>query len=540
MATGESETKVEPRPAAPSAWAPLAQPVFRALWLATIVSNLGTWMQNVGAAWLMTSLTTSPLMVTLVQTATSIPIFLLALPAGALADFVDRRRLLLITQFWMLAAAGALAAVTFAGAMSPVLLLLLTLALGGGAAMNAPAWQANVSDLVPRSELAAAISLNSAAFNMARAVGPALAGLILAQAGVGVVFLLNAISFVGVVLVLYRWRPEIEPSVLPAERLGGAMRAGLRHLRHAPRLQIVVIRTMLFAVPASAVWGLLPLVARGPLEGGPLTYGVLLGGLGAGAVLGTWMLPRVRLQASTEQLIAGATIAFATATLATAFVENEVLLFLFLLLGGAGWLLALSSLNASTRMQVAAWVQARALAFYLLAFRGGLALGSSLWGAIAEAAGLKVTLIAAGATLAATTAARFYAPMPSEEDLDLRPAKPWPAPPEVTELEHRGPVLILVEYRVEADRAQAFSAAMQQIRTLRLRDGAFQWGLFFDASDPSRYVEEFMVESWLEHLRQHERMTASDEAVERQMRSLLAEPPRVTHYLAANNHKVRG
>jgi MFS family permease len=512
--------------------------MFRALWIATVVSNLGTWMQNVGAAWLMTSLTPSPLMVTLVQTATSIPVFFLALPAGAMADFIDRRRMLLITQGWMLVAAGALAAVTFAGAVSPVMLLLLTLALGAGAAMNAPAWQATVSDLVPRSQLAGAISLNSAGFNIARAVGPALAGLMLAQAGVGVVFLLNAVSFVGVMLVLYRWRPETQPSVLPAERLGGAMRAGLRHLRHTPRLQIVVIRTILFAVPASAVWGLLPLVARASLQGGPLTYGVLLGGLGAGALVGAWLMPRFRARLGLENLIAASTLAFTLATLAAAVVRSELLLFVFLLFGGAGWLLALASLNASTRMQAAAWVQARALAFYLLAFRGGVAAGSSLWGAIAESAGLETTLLAAGVTLAATAFARLAFPMPSDEDLDLRPVRLWPEPPTVPGLHmDNGPVLIMVEYKVCSDRADAFSTAMRDIRTMRLRDGAFQWGLFVDAADSRRYVEEFMVESWLEHLRQHERMTAADEAVENRMRSLLDEPPRVTHYLAAGRRR---
>src|SRR5215213_1818024 len=273
-----------------STWSPLRLPLFRALWLAAVASNVGTWMHNVGAEWLMTTLAPTPFLVALMQTAETAPTFLLALPAGALADIVDRRRLLIFSQAWMLCAAVALAASALAGLTSPTVLLLLTFALGLGAAMNAPAWQAIVPELVPREELASAVSLNGVAFNIARAVGPALGGLIVAAAGPWAVFLLNSFSFVGVILVLYRWRRESVESISPTERVVGAMRAGLRYARHAPELRNVLVRTGAFALCASALWALMPLVARRELGLGPFQYGLLLGCLGAGAIAGAFLL----------------------------------------------------------------------------------------------------------------------------------------------------------------------------------------------------------------------------------------------------------
>src|SRR5688572_19415468 len=292
----------------PSTWSPLRLPLFRALWLAAVASNVGTWMHNVGAEWLMTTLSPSPLVVALMQTAETAPTFLLALPAGALADIVDRRRLLLFSQAWMLVAAVALAASALAGLTSPGALLLLTFALGLGAAMNAPAWQAIVPELVPRGELASAVSLNSVAFNIARALGPALGGLVVAASGPWAVFLLNSLSFVGVILVIYRWRREPVESILPAERVVGAMRAGLRYARHAPELKSVLARTGVFALCASALWAMMPLVARAELGLGALEYGVLLGCLGAGAVAGVFALAWARRAVSVNLLVVLGTI----------------------------------------------------------------------------------------------------------------------------------------------------------------------------------------------------------------------------------------
>src|SRR2546423_5830569 len=277
----------------PSAWSPLSQSLFRALWLAAVASNIGTWMHNVGADWLMTSLAPSPLMVGLMQTAENAPLFLLALPAGAMADIVDRRRLLLFTQGWMLVSAVALGLLTLFGLTTPWVLLLLIFSLGLGAALNAPAWQAIMPELVPRSELAAAVSLNSVAFNIARAVGPALGGFVVAAVGSWAVFLLNSLSFLGVLFVLYRWQREPEESISPTERVVGAMRAGVRYVRHDPDLRAVLVRTGVFVSCASALWAMLPLVARQQLGLGALGYGVLLGGLGAGAILAAFILPTV-------------------------------------------------------------------------------------------------------------------------------------------------------------------------------------------------------------------------------------------------------
>jgi MFS family permease len=334
-------------------------------------------MHSTGAVWLMTSLTPSPLMVALVQTATSLPSFLLALPAGALADVVDRRRLLLATQGWMLIAAAVLGLLTIAGAVTPWTLLALTFLLGLGAAMNAPAWQAIIPDLVPRSELPAAVALGGVAVNVARAVGPALGGLIVAAAGTGAVFLLNAASFVGVMVVLYRWHPARRQSALPAEHIWEAMRAGMRYVRHAPALRAVLVRTAVFISCGSALWALLPLVARQEMGLSAMVYGVLLGSIGVGAIAGTALLARLRQRWAVDLLVAGATVVFAAVTLTVACVRDLVWLCTVLLAGGMAWTTLLSSLTATAQLALPSWVRARGLAMYVLIFMGGLAVGSA-------------------------------------------------------------------------------------------------------------------------------------------------------------------
>ncbi len=521
-----------------SPWSPLRQPIFRALWIATIVSNLGTWMQNVGASWLMTALSPSPLIVAMVQAATSLPAFLLALPAGALADIFDRRRLLLITQFWMLAAAAALSVATYAGAMNPTLLLLLTFVLGVGTAMNGPAWQAIVGDLVAARELSAAVSLNSAAFNLARAVGPALAGIILARAGAGAVFLLNALSFIGVLVVLYRWESSPREGVLPAERFFGAMRAGARYVRHAPAVHAVLVRTAAFILFGSAIWALLPLVVKTELGRGPSAYGVLLGGLGAGALIGATLLPKMRSRTSPDVLIIGASVVFAAVSIGAGLIRNYAVMIALMLIGGAAWIVVLSSLNVAARMVVPAWIQARSLAFYLLVFQGGTAAGSLAWGALAGRLGIHSTLVAAGIGLIISLIAAFLFPLRGGESLDLKPAAHWPGADFSAGLAGgSGPAFVTVEYRVDPRNAEEFVRRMADMQRIRRRDGAIQWGLFVDATDPWRYLEEFLVESWLEHLRQHERITVSDRGVQERVRSLHVgpQPPRVSHYISAKS-----
>lgn len=516
------------------ALSPLKHRVFRALWIATIASNVGTWMQDVGAAWLMTTLAPSPAMVALVRAASALPMFMLALPAGALADIVDRRRLLLLTQIWMLLAAAALGVLTIAGLTSPAILLALTFALGIGTALNAPAWQALVPELVPRSQLMNAVALNSASINLARSVGPALGGLLIATVGPGATFLLNAVSFVGVIVVLFRWPAAHEVSVLPAERLVGAMRAGLRYVRHAPPVRVVLARSSAFVVFGSALWALLPALARFELGRGPAGYGALLGAFGVGAVLAAAALPRWRLRLPVNRLVAAALVVYALMLLGLAWSRNLWLTIVILLIAGGAWLSLLSTFNASIQASVPAWVRGRALAVSILVFFGGMVLGSVLWGWVAEHWGIRAAFTGAAVGVLLGFAATAGLKLASGEDLDLTPSVHWPAPAVMRALEpDHGPVVVTVEYCIDPDDYPAYAKAMERVRRIRRRDGAISWGLLSDLSDPARYTETFVVESWVEHLRQHERVTRSDRTILNKARAYHRDktPPRVTHYL---------
>ncbi len=524
-----------------SAWTPLRQPLFRALWIASVASNVGTWMQNVGGTWLMTSLTPSPLMVALMQTATSLPVFLVGLPAGALADIVDRRRLLLFWQGWMLVAAAGLGVLTLLGAVTPWLLLIFTFALGLGAAMNAPAWQAITPELVSRAELPAGVALNSVGFNIARAVGPALGGILVAAAGSATVFLLNAASFVGVIVVIYRWRRKRRQSALPTERIIAAIRAGIRYVHYAPPLDAVLVRVGVFISCGSALWALLPLVARQQLKLESFGYGLLLGCLGFGAVMGAAFLPKVRQRISIDQLVAIATVVFAIATLALAYLHNLTLVCIALVAGGVAWIAIMSSLNVSAQITAPSWVLSRALGIYQLVFQGGIAVGSALWGIVAEHLGNSTALLGAaiGLILGLTAATRYQ--LTAGENLDLTPSLHWAEPKVVIDLRpDDGPVLITVEYHIDLLRSSDFTVAMHDLGRVRRRDGAVRWGLFHDTSDPSRYVETFIVESWAEHLRQHERVTVADLAIEERALSFHIgdAPPTVSHLIYAHQARV--
>jgi MFS family permease len=498
-----------------SAWSPLQEPVFRSLWLATVASNLGTWMQDVGASWLMLSLTTSPILVALVETAGSLPIVLLALPAGALADVVGKRRLVLVTQTWMLVSAAALGVLTIAGLTTPWLLLLLTFTLGLGSAMNSPAWQAIIPELVPRRELSAAVTLSSVAINVSRAVGPALGGLIVAAAGSGVVFLLNAVSFLAVIVVIYRWQPAPTQSTRPAEHVLGAMRAGVRYVRYSPELRATFVRTASFIICASALWALLPLQARHGLGLGSFGYGVLLGCIGAGAVSGAGLLPTVRRKISNNLLVIGASLLFAIVTVVLAFVSNPVLVGLSLIFGGFAWIAVVSSFNTAAQAAAPAWVRARALSLYTLVFMGGMAIGSAIWGAVAAQFGVKGALVFSATGLIAGSATSLRYRLTSDEGLSLAPWDHWPEPVVVVEPKpEQGPILVQIEYRIDPTRAGEFREAMRDMRRIRRRDGSIHWGLFHDAAEPDRFVESFVNESWAEHLRQHSRITEADKEIE--------------------------
>ena len=518
-----------------SPWGPLRRRLFRTLWIATVVSNTGTWMHDVGAGWLMTSLAPTPLMVALVQAATTLPMVFLALPAGALADIVDRRRYLIGTLLWMLAVATLLGLLTLAGLTTAWTLLGFTFALGIGSALMLPAWAALTPELVPRSELLAAVALNSMGMNVSRAIGPALAGLIVAVAGPGVVFLLNAASFLGVMGALVWWRRSPRQSTLPAERFVSALRIGLRYARHAPDLQAVLIRSAAFFLFASAQLALLPWLARQELGGGPELYGFLLACIGGGAVGGALWLPRLRARLSRDPLVAGATILYAGTTLALAYIRNVYWLGGVMLISGAAWITVVSSLMVAAQTALPAWVRARGLAMFMVVFMGGMAGGSALWGQLATDAGIPMALMVAAVGTLLALAATWMFRLGGHDDSDLAPSMHWPAPPVATEPEgERGPVMVMIEYRIDPVKAAAFIAAMQDMRRMRRRGGAFFWELFNDAEDPARFIETFLDESWLEHLRQHERVTVDDRAIQERVAAfhLGGEPPRVSHLLA--------
>jgi len=517
-----------------SPWAPLRLPVFRALWTATVVSNIGTWMHDVGAAWLMMSLSPSPLMVSLVQAATTLPMFLFALPAGVLADIVDRRRLLLFAQIWMLVAAALLGGLQVMGLVTPPILLLFTFALGFGAALNAPPFQAIVSELVPKGELPAAVALNSLGINIARAIGPAVGGGVVAALGPAAVFILNAVSVLGVLIVLLRWRRDPRAGTLPPERFFGAVRAGFRFVREVPAIRTVLVRAGAFFLFASATWALLPLVARQELGLSAGGYGILLAFIGAGAVLGALMLPRVRGKVSANGIVAGATVLFAAVALALAHLRNVPLLCAVMILAGVGWIAMLSTLNVAAQMALPNWVKARVLAVYLVIFNGGMAVGSTLWGTMASRFGVPLALIVAviGLVLALILVHRRRLP---DEVGNLTPSLHWPTPVVAQDPDlERGPVLITVEYQVPPNRAAEFVLAMEEMRHMRRRDGAFSWGLFEDTARPGCWLETFEVETWVEHLRQHERVTHADREVQERVNAfhIGADGPTVAHLLA--------
>src|SRR5215813_6686641 len=477
-----------------SPWSPLAEPIFRALWIATVASNIGTWMQDVGESWLMVSL---------------------ALPAGALADVVDRRRLLLITQSWMLVSAAAMGLLTLAGMATPWLLLVLTFTLGLGTAMNGPAFQAILPEIVPRQEIPAAVTLARVAVNVSRAVGPALGGLLVAAAGPGVVFLLNAVSFLGVMGVIYRWQRAPQQSTLPPEHVFGAMRAGLRYVRHAPELRAALVRTGAFIVCASALWALLRLQARHALGLGSFGYGILLGCIGSGAVTGAAFLPRVRQKISNNLLVVGATVLFAVVTVVLAHVHVPVVAGAAMIFGGIAWIAVMSSFNTAAQTAAPAWARARALSAYTLVFMGGMAVGSGAWGAVAAHFGVTqaLTFAALGLIIGLPVSLRYR--LIAGDDLGLAPSAYWPEPIVVVEPKpEQGPVLVQIEYRIDPAQAREFRRALQDIRRMRRRDGANRWGLYRDPAKPGRFVESFVVESWAEHLRQHARGTASDREME--------------------------
>jgi MFS family permease len=534
---GSVSESSEAAPVAPSPWRPLRTPLFRNLLLADVTSDIGTFMQSVGAAWLMVSLGAGPLQVALTQTASALPFFVFALPAGAIGDIVDRRRLILYTEFWMVAVALVLAVTTIAGLMSPGLLLGLTFAISAGDAFEAPTWRAMLPEIVRKEDLAAASALSGIEFNFARAVGPALAGVIIAIAGVGAVFMLNVISFFGVIVLVARWKRLVRRRTTPPETVMGATVAALRYVRFSPAVRGLTVRAGLTMFSASALLALMPSVAKS-VSGSPTGYGLLLGAFGGGAVLGALTLPPARARWSAETVASGGIAILGVMTVAAGFLHTMVTLALAMLVAGAAWIVFISLMSALMQTLAPDWVRARVLAVFMLVFQGGLAAGSAFWGAVAARAGIQHALVWAGLGIIATISLTFVARLP-DATTDVSPWNHWRMPAIVEDVRpefDEGPVLVAVEYRVKRDQVDEFLRAMYEYGRIRRRDGAFRWGVFRDIEEADRYVETFLVTSWVEHLRQHERATKGDREVEQRLQMNVTTSPKVRHLVAAHPH----
>lgn len=517
-----------------SAFAPFRYRIFSVLWMATLLSNIGTWMFNVTSGWLMTMLSPSPFMVSLIQVATSLPVFLFALPAGALGDMFNRRTLLLITQF-----ISALVMIVFAGLLetgqnSTSLLLLFTFLSGTSAAFAYPAWQAIIPALIPRNSLQAAITLNGVSINIARAIGPAIGGFILMSLGAVVTVMLNALSFLIVIVALLWWRTTqaSNSTLLPREQLVGAMQAGVRFALGSQALRYTLIRTFAFFVFASAYWALLPLIARDLLQGGPGLYGLLLTALGGGALLGTLWLPRLKQQLSMSQTVALGTAGTAFAMILFAYgtiVWTDIIASLF---AGVSWIVVLSALNLSAQVSLPDWVRARSMAIFQMVLFGAMTIGSLAWGQMASHFGLRLALITAALCALFSIVLIWRFTLNLDEERDHTPSGHWSEPDAFGTLPHdSGPVLVSVEYLIDDKDREQFFQLIREMGAIRRRDGAVQWGFFEKIDARGHFIELFTVESWVAHMRQHVRVSIADKMLQDKINALHRGQgkPQVTH-----------
>lgn len=509
------------------------------MFIASTVSNLGTWMQNVAAAWEMTQLSSSPLLVALVQAATALPVCLLAIPAGAMADVLDRRRLLLVAQTWQLIVATSLAAIAYTGNVSPAVLLVGTLLLGLGSAITSPAWQSLTAELVPPPQLPAAIALNGVSMNAARAIGPAIGGWVVASFGTGAAFLLNAASFLAVLFVVGMWRSEQKKSALPAEQLIGAMRVGLRYVRHSPEVRAVLTRGFLFVIGASGLWALLPSAVAAQPRLGPGSYGTLVGCIGIGALVGVFLLSKLRAALGSSVLLMLASMLFAAASAVVATAAPFAVLCAVLVPAGVAWICALTVVNSTVQAVIPKWVRGRVLSVHLLVFFGGMSAGSFGWGLLGQAASPSVALFAAAGAMLAGMLVAIFVPLPqategASDHID------WPDATQIGPTTDARPVVVSIIYQVaEADRDR-FANAITELRESRYRNGAIRWEIAEDIERPGFFRESFVVESWNEHLRQHDRQTKADAAAHEAVCDCHSgpQPPIVTHWQTSSSQGI--
>ncbi|AKB31194.1 MFS permease [Methanosarcina siciliae HI350] len=519
-----------------SSWTPFRYTSYTVLWTATVVSNIGTWMYNAGSGWMMTSLNADPLIVSLVQVATSLPMFLFAMPAGALSDIVDRRLFLVIVTSATTVIATVIAILVAFNLVTPSILILFTFLLGTGAALTAPTWRSIIPQLVPRDVLAPAVAADSMGINISRAVGPAVGGLIIASIGIASPFWLNAISNLEIIVALLWWRPgKAVAQRLPAELFVSAMITGVRHARYNSHLRATLMRTVGFILFASAYWALLPLVARSQIAGGPELYGFLLGVIGTSAVIGAFVLPWIKERLGTDRLVAAGTIGTAVTLVLFGLAREPSIGLLASSIAGVSWITVLASLSVSAQVALPDWVRGRGLATFVTVLFGAMTFGSAAWGQIAGLVGLPDAhfLAAAGVLISIPLTWRWK--LQTGAGVDLTPSMHWPTPVLTHRVEYdQGPVLVTIEYHVEPRNREAFLAALKRLSNERRRDGAYAWYVFEDTADQGRFLETFMMESWLEHLRQHGRVTNADRIIQDAVNRYHASgAPQVTHFVAA-------
>jgi predicted MFS family arabinose efflux permease len=540
---GTARTVADSPPVVLSPWSPFHHAIFAVIWIATVVSNIGGWMFNAASGWLMTSLNPDPLIVSLVQVANTLPMFLFAVPAGALADILDKRKFLIVGESMILIVSTIYAVIVWFDLATPLNLLLFTFLIGVAGTLTSPAWQAVVPQLVPKQDLDPAIAANSVGINVSRAVGPALGGIFVARIGIGAPFWINAFSNLGVIGALLWWRPpQSGTQHLPVERFGSAVRVGFRHARNNRHLRATLIRAVAFFVFASAYWALLPLVARSQIAGGPDLYGYLLGAIGAAAVSAALALPWLKKKLGPDGVVAAGTLGTAIAMVLFGVARDSATALLASIIAGASWIAVIASLNVSAQVALPDWVRGRGLAIFVTAFFGALSLGSVIWGQAAGMVGLPTAhfLAAAGAILTIPLTWRWK--LQTGAKIDLTPSMHWPTPVLSHQVEQdRGPVLITVEYRIDPNEREPFLAALEKLGHERRRDGAYAWGIFEDTNQEGRFLETFLTESWLEHLRQHERVTNADRVLQKAVvRFQQGKTPIVTHFVAAERKRGQG
>lgn len=525
-----------PPAASHSLWTPLRLPAFRGLWTSSGVYFIGNAMQAMAASWLMVEMTGSSFLAALVQTAVFLPMFLLSLPSGVLADTTDRRRLILSALAVQAATVVVLSLLVLAGLAGPATLLFFTFVAGCCTALFSPAWNSTVVDTVPREDLPQAITAMSMAWNTARAVGPALAGVIFAALGAGWVFALSVVAVLVMMQAIRRWPPKAHPqSRLPAERLWGGTLSGLRFARHSQIILAQLLRTMAYSGSGSALWALLPIVAAQQLGLGAAGFGLLMACLGTGAVAAGLVLGRVRARLGLEALVGAGCMVFALVMAVAALVRIPIVVYGALVIGGAAWMAVMSTFNTATQTSAPPWVRSRAAALHTLSALGSFAIGSAFWGAVSSLAGLSFALCAAGVTMAAGLLLARPFPLRMGDAHEVTPGTPWeelfvvaePSPED-------GPVSVEIGYRVREGEAERFLDAVTQLRAPRRRDGATLWRIYRDLGDNSRYVERFIVTSWADYLHQRARATEADHELELRVREFLVpgEPVTMQHYLA--------